>query len=140
MTLTCQVLLDLVRRLAVPLQRRHRVADRALVHHLLQHLGEIRIVVFDRFSSSSWPPHSPFLRCELAPATEFADSLQNRWLRETTLFHHSLDATSPTPQCFASYEPASLRFVKTRQDFPEQANVLLDVGCNHAPSIAQKHS
>ena len=97
MTLTRQVLLDLVGRLAIPFQRRHRITDRAFSHHLFQQPSDMRITIFDWLPSPSWLSYSSSFHGELSLGTKLADSLQNGWLRKAARFHHSLDAASPAP-------------------------------------------
>src|SRR3954449_10017103 len=131
MTLACHVLPDLVRRLTAPLQRRHRVAHRAFVHHLLQHSGKVRITLFYGLPSSPGLPHSSFLRSQVPFATKFADTLQDGWLGKTALLHHSLDTTSPQSKRLPSHQPTPLRLVKSPQNLPEQALVLPVAGRTH---------
>src|SRR5215813_14984909 len=130
MTLAGHILPDLISRLTVPLQRRHRVAHSAFVHYQFQHSGKVRITLFYWLPPAPKLPHSSFRR-ELCFATKLADTLQDGWFGKTALLHHSLDTTSSQTQSFPPHKPPPLRLVQSSQNLPQQTLVLPVTACTH---------
>ena len=84
-------------------------------------------MLLDWFPSASRLAHPALFGNQFSLVPEFPDAPQNGRLGKAAFLHHSLNATPPPPQCFAPHQPASLRFVSSPENLPEQGCVLLDV-------------